>query len=111
MAGSARVQVECPACAADIVMDDVSNGGNTGGCVLKCQNCGHIFHFRLDQDVSNVKGKRPANPANSAYRLIFAREIVSPLTGKLRGTYVDDDGAFGSGATAALDCCGETADR
>jgi hypothetical protein len=43
--------------------------------------------------VAGIIGKRPAD---RAYRLIFARENVRPLTGKLRGTYVDGNGAFGS---------------
>jgi hypothetical protein len=45
------------------------------------------FVRQMPQFVNNRK------PASPAYRLIFAREIVCPLTGKLRGTYGDCDGA------------------
>lgn len=55
MAKPTTVQVECPACAADVALDDVPIGGSTGGLILKCQNCSHAFHFHLDQDVSKAK--------------------------------------------------------
>jgi predicted Zn finger-like uncharacterized protein len=54
MAKATNVQVECPACAADIAIDDVPLRGSIVGLVLKCQNCGQVFHFRLDQDLSKA---------------------------------------------------------
>ena len=56
-----HVQVECPACGGDIVIDKVFNFGGvnlSGGYVLKCQNCENVFHFDLGQNISlsRVKG-------------------------------------------------------
>jgi hypothetical protein len=55
-----------------------------------------------------VRGKRPANRAS---RFAFSREIMCPLTGKLRGTYGYGYGACGSGATAAVEYGGKVTDR
>ena len=61
MTDTEHIQVECPACGGDIVIDKVFNFGGvnrSGGYVLKCQNCENVFHFDLGQDISlsRVKG-------------------------------------------------------
>ena len=61
MTDTEHVQVECPACGGDIIIDKVYNVGGVsryGGYVLKCQNCENIFLFDLGRDISmsRVKG-------------------------------------------------------
>ncbi len=58
MADSSRIIIECPSCAADIVIDRGASGENAkgpGGVVLKCAHCDHVFHFHLDGDVSGAR--------------------------------------------------------
>ncbi len=55
---SQRIIVECPGCAADIVIDRgaaAGDGDDTGGAVLKCAHCDHVFHFQLDRNVGGLR--------------------------------------------------------
>lgn len=55
MTESGRVFIECPNCAADIVLERAAGGGSgPGGFVLKCSHCDHVFHFHLESDVSGA---------------------------------------------------------
>jgi predicted Zn finger-like uncharacterized protein len=63
MTESLRIFIECPSCAAHIVVDRgaaAEGSSGPGGFVLKCSHCEHIFHFHLETDVS---GSRAAGGA------------------------------------------------
>ncbi len=51
----AKIRLECPECAADIVIDqpDVP-AKQSGGYVLKCAHCDALFHF----DVAGAGSQR-----------------------------------------------------
>jgi predicted Zn finger-like uncharacterized protein len=58
MTDSHRIIIECPSCAADIVIDRAAAAetiGGPGGFVLKCSHCTHVFHFHLEADVSGAR--------------------------------------------------------
>lgn len=58
MTDSNRIIIECPSCAADIVIDrgtSAESGKGPGGVVLKCAHCDHVFHFHVDGHVSGAR--------------------------------------------------------
>jgi predicted Zn finger-like uncharacterized protein len=58
MTDSSRIIIECPSCAADIVIDrgaSTESAKGPGGVVLKCSHCDHVFHFYLEGNVSGAR--------------------------------------------------------